>query len=702
MGIDLILAKQYANAQLASKMDAINANHFFDDDTARDAYFVLNPDELIRGVLVSSGDAYQMYNGAAWVTKTPISGVSKADYQVVKDFAEEFYYDNYAPKAVTDWTPTYCTVAEAAGVTTITGSGTNSAMNIRYVSKIPLTSGKKIYYRVKATAKNADVQTMRIRMLGSATAGTTVDVDLQTLPAQDTEYDFSGVFTQTNQTGYAKIDVYCNYTSAANADGKTIEITDMILVDLTDVFGAGNELTATQMDALKDNVLGDWNAGNISLSNLRQITAINATLDDKYTVDFETVELPTAINVYNSKRLYLIATKKDNYYNVDNAPIQNPQDIGFLYLEETDEKLYYSQGRFDNPVFLCDWDSTVATTAGDAVCKNWIPIITKDGDIVFLHQGKETALNPIVYPNTDYTTPVIVDFGADQKPSGLTTDTGACVSSYGDFFIFGEYRANGHTEWNGTPVRIWKVVKPYINKANWTIVDTWYYSNTGSPWGQNPTREITHFHTIAYDHYKGYWYSNTGDADSMCRVIKSVDGGETWIEEINGDQKYRTLGYVFTTDACYWGVDSSGEYHNLCKAPRDENGEIDFSATEILALLDDQISGQAQRTYNTCLLREPYGILLLDRAEPRTDGKLVLQFWSFDDEKLYTIATLKSSEGATTRYGFGNMACTYYQGNNIDGIICGSSTYERYISVDVLGSSATNRLGVLKIKVLRK
>ena len=424
---------------------------------------------------------------------------------------------------------------------------------------------------------------------------------------------------------------------------------------------------------------------------------------EKFTVDFETIERPSAINAFTENHLYLIATKKDNYYNAENPPIQIPQDVGYLYLDEVTEKLYYSAGKYDNPMFLCDWDTTLATTAGDAVCKNWIPTITKDGDIVFLHQGKETALNPIVYPNTAYDAPVIVDFGENQKPSGLTTDTGVTHSFYGDFFIFGEYMANGHTEWNGTPLRIWKVVKPYVNLANWTIVDTWYYSNTGEPWGENPTREISHFHTVAYDFYTGNWYANTGDLDVFCRVLQSTDDGETWAEVISGSQMYRTLGYIFTEDAVYWGTDAAHPFHNLYKASR-VAGVIDFSTTTKLQQFPYVSgSGNVQRTYNTCLVRDPYGLLFLDRAESRTDGLLEVDFWSFDDARMYKLGVLNSSEAAEiTRYGLGNMVCTLYQSNQEDGIICGSSTYERYISVKVLGSTDDNRIGVVKVKVLRK
>ena len=51
---------------------AIDDNHFFDDNTARDAYFVTNADELETGVFISVGAGYQQYNGTSWVDKTAV------------------------------------------------------------------------------------------------------------------------------------------------------------------------------------------------------------------------------------------------------------------------------------------------------------------------------------------------------------------------------------------------------------------------------------------------------------------------------------------------------------------------------------------------------------------------------------------------------------------------------------------------------
>ena len=50
----------------------INDDHFFADDTARDAYFVLHQDELETGTLIYVDPGYQQYNGASWVDVTAV------------------------------------------------------------------------------------------------------------------------------------------------------------------------------------------------------------------------------------------------------------------------------------------------------------------------------------------------------------------------------------------------------------------------------------------------------------------------------------------------------------------------------------------------------------------------------------------------------------------------------------------------------
>lgn len=48
----------------------IDPNHIFADNTARDDYFVANPEELTRGIFVSVGAGFQQWDGSIWIDKT--------------------------------------------------------------------------------------------------------------------------------------------------------------------------------------------------------------------------------------------------------------------------------------------------------------------------------------------------------------------------------------------------------------------------------------------------------------------------------------------------------------------------------------------------------------------------------------------------------------------------------------------------------
>ncbi len=615
------------------------------------------------------------------------------------DYAEGFIkgykYHNIAGDGVSGWTGTNAAVTVNNGAILLTAQGNNAGINMRKITNTEFSSGKKIYYKAKLKAKNKDLQSFRLRALGT-TGGSTIDVVNQNLPALDRDYTLNGIFTQTNQTGNVVLDVYAFYPDATTAKDKVIEVEDVIAIDLTSWFGLGNEPDVDYMNKLTSSIKGGWDVWNLPIAALDELSNVQQVMSDKFALEVSTVEIPTTIDSFDTSRLSLIATKKDNYYNADNPPIQDPQDVGYLYLDERTDKLYYSAGKFDRPEYLFDWNTDIAN---GSPCKDWVPIITKDGDIVFLTQGKIGRKQPIVYPTGDYANPIQIITTETTLPGGLTTDSGAVVACHADFFLWGEYQANGVSAYNGQPMRIWKVEKPYTSPANWRVVDTWFYSNTGAPWGQNPTREISHFHTVALDHYTGRYYANTGDLDAFCRVLESTDDGETWTEIASDGQEWRTLGYIFTKEACYWAND--GSPHWLYKADRDVNGIIDFSTiTRVVKLFENM--EQAQRTYNTCLVREPYGLLLLDRAEPGTNGLFNVEFWSLEDEKLYTLAVYNSLKQDGDRYGFGNQATTYYQSTQEDGIICGSSSYDRRMGLDILNNSPENRLGVTKIKVVRK
>lgn len=375
-----------------------------------------------------------------------------------------------------------------------------------------------------------------------------------------------------------------------------------------------------------------------------------------------------------------------------------PEYDGFLLLDETTNKLYYADGQLKEIKYLCDWDFTLSN---NVVCSDYLATITADGDIIFLRRMKRE--NPIIYPHGDYGNPFVVDFGNDLKPYGFLTSV-SCVQFSDGSFVFGDYTAHSlESEQNNDPRILWRVIKPYNNPSNWTIAHRFKHVYFESPVSDEPNNEIGHIHTVAYDFYNDDLYCTTGDINRHCRVWKSTDKGETWAEVASNGQKYRSVGVVFNEQGCWYGTDSFYGDHNLWLAPRLQTGECDFVNLEKVISLEPPGRNGSQATYGTILLKEPNGLLFLDRAEPRTDNLLDIPFYSFDDGKLYFVATFKKAifdMEAGNRNGLCNQFFTGYQPTTTDFVIAGGGAIVRPNTTDILNNTRTNYIGLIKMRVV--
>ena len=86
--VDYVISK--CNRLNKEKMSAINSNHIFANNTARDAYFTANPTEKVSSLIISVGSGYQEWNGTAWIAKTGIVGAGDAIYIAVQDAGSYF------------------------------------------------------------------------------------------------------------------------------------------------------------------------------------------------------------------------------------------------------------------------------------------------------------------------------------------------------------------------------------------------------------------------------------------------------------------------------------------------------------------------------------------------------------------------------------------------------------------------------------
>ena len=434
------------------------------------------------------------------------------------------------------------------------------------------------------------------------------------------------------------------------------------------------------------------------------------------------VEITTVSNLGNisvdGNNLCLVA-QKQIYTNGE-----MPNVTGYLYLDIYEQKLYYSATIPDNPIYLCDWNEDIAySSSGMSAYRNadrWHFTITKHGDIICL--ANYARCKPIVYPHGNYNSPVLVD-GLSTNPYGFLTQQSAVHLDNGDMY-FGEYAVHYElNEQNNDRRNIWKVTAPYTNSSNWTIEHSFKHVYYTSPVSDEPTNEIGHIHSVTFDFYTNTVYANTGDIGRHVRIWRKKLPNGTWSEcavgigdgqDTEASQKFRVVNLLYTKDACWWANDSFNELHNLYKASRDANGDVDFSTTvkvTNLEMFDGRSNENRQPTYINVLLRNPNGILFIDRAEERKDRKLDIVFYSFDKEKAYICGTFEKvpetnglfnmgdKAGIPNRLGFPNQCAVGYQPFNTDYVMIGGATHIRMNQVDLFNNSPDSYVGTLKIKI---
>jgi len=390
-----------------------------------------------------------------------------------------------------------------------------------------------------------------------------------------------------------------------------------------------------------------------------------------------------------------------------------PDYVGYLFVDEDTQKYYYTSDLSQEPQFLFDWDSTLV---GGDVCKLYQPTITADGDVIFLKD--HVRHNPVVYPAGDYSHPYVVDFGANKKPYAWLVSSSVVQFEDGSF-VFGDYAYHSlEDEQNDDRRIIWRVTKPYSNPANWVQAHSFkhvYYSSLQS---DEPDNEIGHIHAIMYDFYADDLYCTTGDIDRHCRMWISTDKGITWSAVPNAvgttenttrsaeGQKWRMTNGVFTKDAIWWGTDAEKPYHKLWKCTRALSGHIDFDTlTEVADLEIPALpNNYSQRTYITALMRDPDGLLLIDRGEPRPD-KLDLRFYDFASGKVEIVRTFErastdvSDLEPNTRIGLCQQATTVYQPQTLYGVITGGGKVVRPNVTSEFNNSKANYVGALIMRL---
>lgn len=145
----------------------------------------------------------------------------------------------------TNWNVLNSSLSTGDAKLLVTGNGTSATAQAFQTSNIPSTQGKKIFFSCKAMVTNSNCTSIIFFVRDSNGTNYTNGVVVKNNPVINEIYTLNGVATiQSGLTGTIQIWTYHSYTTAANSNGKVMEFMDALTVDLTTLYGAGNEPSA--------------------------------------------------------------------------------------------------------------------------------------------------------------------------------------------------------------------------------------------------------------------------------------------------------------------------------------------------------------------------------------------------------------------------------------------------------------------------
>lgn len=157
-------------------------------------------------------------------------------------FSYTSFCNNGNFESITNWSPLACTLSAESNTLSIVGNGTFTATRAVQDTTLSAQSGNKLFLMAKFKATSSDSIQHSIRVDGTTGGAELVAASISTNLTQDNL--LSGICTLTDQTGFVQIILRANYTTAALSNAKTVQVKELIAINLTSLYGAGNEPSA--------------------------------------------------------------------------------------------------------------------------------------------------------------------------------------------------------------------------------------------------------------------------------------------------------------------------------------------------------------------------------------------------------------------------------------------------------------------------
>ncbi|HHB1907137.1 TPA: hypothetical protein ACOQ31_004811 [Bacillus cereus] len=169
----------------------------------------------------------------------------------------------------TYWNGSGATLNAINNTLMVIGSGTTLYTRASQITNISCTTGKKIYVKCRVRVTNNMCNSIQFIITGTI-MGSIVAI-VQSSPLANQWYDVSTVLTiPSTVTGSANILIGAYYPDNTTANGKALEIQNIIAIDLTAIYGTGNEPLTNRMTSIVNDYFNGWFDNTTGISGLNK------------------------------------------------------------------------------------------------------------------------------------------------------------------------------------------------------------------------------------------------------------------------------------------------------------------------------------------------------------------------------------------------------------------------------------------------
>ena len=334
--------------------------------------------------VVSEDNHWYYWNGSAWIAGGLYNATVSDEFP-----ATNLIVNGNFSKGTVNWGSQFTTITAANNVLTATATGQLPFARVFSHTgnrNIKGVTGKKIYARSLQRINDDSCVSMNFVL-----QNTTVKYDTFKMvnnPENSKWYDMSAIITLPQSVDGIDVGVafHADYASKEIALGKTMNIKDVIVIDLTETFGSGNEPNKEEMDNILSHYSNKWFDGTTSpFVKLKYVYNKINTLTLP-TVDTDTIK-------YNSKLWGLTGLKYCAHRGYSGIAPENSIPSFELAGENGFWSIEIDLGLTSDNKIIIMHDSTVdRTTNGTGLVRNLTLAQIKEFNI-------DTGANIGLYPN---------------------------------------------------------------------------------------------------------------------------------------------------------------------------------------------------------------------------------------------------------------------------------------------------------------